>query len=213
MKAALRLGEDKLYRYIKRFGFGRKTGLELPGEVDGIARPPSEWSRLSLCSIAMGQEVTVTAIQLACATSSLANGGYYVKPRIIDRIQDKTGNVIERFKPQLLHRVASEETVGKMKRILRSVVEAGTATLAEVPGYSPAGKTGTAQKIEPNGTYSHRKFTASFIGFLPYDKPKIVIVVVMDEPRPFYYGGTVCAPVFKKVAEQLVSYYKIEPNS
>jgi len=212
MKAALKLGENRLYRYIKRFGFGKKTGIDLPGEVSGIARPPSKWSKLSLCSISMGQEVTVTALQLACAISSLANGGYYVKPRVVDRIQDKTGEVLERFEPKKLQRVVSEETASEVREVLRGVVEGGTGRRAEIKGYSPAGKTGTAQKVESNGTYSHSKFTASFIGFLPFDKPKFVVVVIMDEPRPSYYGGTVCAPVFKKVADQLMRYYKIEPS-
>jgi cell division protein FtsI/penicillin-binding protein 2 len=211
MKAAIKLGDKKLYNYIKRFGFGTKTGIDTPGEAEGIARPPSRWSKLSICSIAMGQEVAVTALQLACAVSSLANEGYYIKPRIIDRIQDKTGNVIHRFEHKKTHRVVSEETVKEMREMLRGVVEGGTGKAAEVKGYFPAGKTGTAQKVEDNGTYSHKKFTASFVGFLPFDDPKFVIVVIMDEPRPYYYGGTVCAPVFKKIAEQLMSYYKIEP--
>ena len=213
MKSALKVGSKRLYRYIKRFGFGKKTGIDLPGEVEGIIRPTNKWSKLSLCSISMGQEVTVTAIQLACALSSVANGGFYVKPRIIAKVQDKTGYVIKKFEPRKLHRVMSVEASQKVRGILRGVVEKGTGTRAEVKGYSPAGKTGTAQKVEENGRYSHRKFMSSFIGFLPYDDPKFVVVVLMDEPRPQYYGGTVCAPVFKKVAEQLMRYYKIEPTS
>jgi len=212
MKAAQRLGKDRLYKYIKKFGFGSKTGIELPGEVGGITTHPSTWSKLSLCSISMGQEVTVTAIQLACAISALANGGNLVKPRIVERIQDRTGHAIQKFESKKPQRVISEETAKEMRDILRSVVDSGTAQLAEAKGYFPAGKTGTAQKVEPNGTYSHRKFTASFIGFVPYDDPKFVIVVIMDEPRPIYYGGVVCAPVFKKVAAQLMSYSKILPT-
>ena len=213
MKSALKVGDKRLYRYIKRFGFGKKTDIDLPGEVEGIIRPTNKWSKLSLCSISMGQEVTVTAIQLACALSSVANGGFYVKPRIIAKVQDKTGYVIKKFEPRKLHRVMSVEASGKVREILRGVVEEGTGTKAEIKGYSPAGKTGTAQKVEEDGSYSHRKFMSSFIGFLPYDDPKFVVVVLMDEPSPQYYGGTVCAPVFKKVAEQLMRYYKIEPTS
>ena len=212
MKSAIKLGRSGLYRYMKRFGFGEKTGIRLPGEVTGIMRHPNQWSKLSLCSMSMGQEVAVTALQLACAISSIANGGYFVRPNIIDRVQDKTGNVLEHFEPKKMHRVVSEDTAEKMRQILRGVVEEGTGKLAEVEGYFPAGKTGTAQKVEANGTYSHRNFMASFIGFLPYDKPRFVVVVTMDEPRPQYYGGTVCAPVFKKVAAQLMGYYKIEPR-
>ncbi len=212
MKAAQRLGKDRLYKYIKKFGFGERTGIELPGEVNGITTHPNTWSKLSLCSISMGQEVTVTALQLACAMSALANGGNLVKPRIVDMIQDSTGNVIQKFELKKPQRVISEETAREMRTILRSVVDSGTAELAEVEGYFPAGKTGTAQKVEPNGVYSHSKFTASFIGFVPSDNPKFVIVVIMDEPRPFYYGGVVCTPVFKKVAAELMSYYKIWPK-
>ncbi|MFH1479074.1 MAG: penicillin-binding transpeptidase domain-containing protein [Candidatus Omnitrophota bacterium] len=210
MKIALKLGDKRLYRYIKRFGFGKKTGIDLPGEVEGIVREPSKWSKLSLCSMSMGQEVTVTALQLACALSSIANGGNYVKPRVIDRVQDKAGNILKKFEAEKLQRVISEETSLKVRGILRGVVEGGTAKSAEIAGYFPAGKTGTAQKIEDGG-YSHRKYTASFIGFLPYENPKYVIVVIMDEPRPQYYGGTVCAPIFKNVAEELMRYYKVVP--
>ncbi|MFC1620778.1 peptidoglycan D,D-transpeptidase FtsI family protein [Candidatus Omnitrophota bacterium] len=212
MKSAIKLGEKRLYRYIKRFGFGKKTGIALPGEVEGIIRHPRQWSKLSLCSISMGQELTVNALQLACAISTVANGGYYVKPRIVSRVQDKAGGVIEKFEPKKMHRVIPEKTAFELREILRGVVEDGTGKRAEVDGYFPAGKTGTAQKIEPDGTYSHRKFTASFVGFLPFDKPRFVLVVIMDEPRPAYYGGTVCAPVFQKVAGELMRYYKIEPK-
>ena len=160
----------------------------------------------------MGQEVTVTALQLACAMSALANGGNLVKPRIVEMIKDRTGHVIKKFESKKPQRVISEETAKEMRDILRGVVDSGTAELADLEGYFPGGKTGTGQKIEPNGTYSHSKFTASFIGFVPYDNPKFVIAVIMDEPRPIYYGGVVCAPVFKKVAGELMSYCKIYPK-
>lgn len=213
MKSALKIGDKRLYRYIKRFGFGKKTGIDLPGEVGGIVRPPAKWSKLSLCSISMGQELTVNVVQLACAISSLANGGYYIRPRVIDRIQDRAGNALERFESKRQHRVVSEETALEVRKILRGVVDGGTGRSAEVEGYFPAGKTGTAQKVEENGTYSRSKFMASFIGFLPFDEPRFVIAIVMDEPRPQHYGGTVCAPVFKKVADQLMRYYKLPPRS
>ncbi|MDP2922048.1 MAG: penicillin-binding transpeptidase domain-containing protein [Candidatus Omnitrophota bacterium] len=212
MKAAQKLGKDRFYKYIKKFGFGEKTGIDLPGEVNGVTRHPGTWSKLSLCSIAMGQEVTVTAIQLACAISALANGGNLVKPRIVQRIEACSGHAIQVFEPKKPQRVISEATAKEMRDILRSVVDDGTAQLAELEGYFPAGKTGTAQKVEPNGVYSHRKFTASFIGFVPYDNPKFTIVVIMDEPRPIYYGGVVSAPVFKKIAGELMSYAKIQPK-
>jgi cell division protein FtsI (penicillin-binding protein 3) len=212
MKAAQKLGPDRLYKYIKKFGFGEKTGIELPGEVNGITTHPGTWSKLSLCSISMGQEVTVTALQLVCAMSVLANGGNLVKPRIVERIQDNSGHVVQEFESKKPQRIVSEETAKEMRDILRGVVDSGTAELAEVKGYFPAGKTGTAQKVEPNGTYSQSKYTSSFIGFVPYDNPRLVIAVIMDEPRPMHYGGVVCAPVFKKVTAELMSYYKIWPK-
>lgn len=213
MKAAQKLGKDRMYKYIKKFGFGAKTGIELPGEVTGITAHPVTWSKLSLCSISIGQEVTVTALQLACAMSVFANGGNLVKPRIVERIQDGSGHIMQNFESKKPRRVISEETAQEMRNILRGVVDSGTAELAEVDGYFPGGKTGTGQKVEPNGAYSHSRFTASFIGFAPYDNPKFVIAVIMDEPRPFYYGGVVCTPVFKRVTAELMSYYKIWPAS
>ncbi|MDP2911128.1 MAG: penicillin-binding transpeptidase domain-containing protein, partial [Candidatus Omnitrophota bacterium] len=212
MKAAQKLGPDRLYKYIKKFGFGEKTGIELPGEINGVTTHPSTWSKLSLCSISMGQEVTVTALQLSRAIAVLANGGNLVTPRIVEAIEDRTGHVIKKFETKKPQRIISEETAKEMRNILRGVVDSGTAEMAEVDGYFPAGKTGTAQKVESNGTYSHSKFTASFIGFVPYDDPRLVIAVIMDEPRPIYYGGVVCAPVFKKVTAELMSYYKIWPK-
>lgn len=211
MKAAQRLGKERLYKYIRKFGFGEKTGIELPGEVSGVTAHPGKWSKLSLCSMAMGQEVTVTAVQLACAISAIANGGYLVRPRMAELIQDKSGSIIQKFKHKEPERIISQDTAEKMRKILREVVDNGTAKLAELEDYLPAGKTGTGQKIEPDGTYSHRKFTASFIGFVPFDNPRFAIAIVLDEPRPFYYGGVVCAPVFKKVASELMSYYEVEP--
>ncbi len=212
MKAASRLSNELFYQYVKRFGFGRPTGIKLPGEVSGVARPPRQWSKLSLTSQAMGQEITVTAIQLAQAISVIANDGYLVTPRIVLAIQDRQGNTVEDFKPQLQDKVISEETAKVLRSVLKGVVEQGTGTSADIKDYSAAGKTGTAQKIEPNGTYSHRKFFASFIGFAPAENPRVVIVVVLDEPRPFYYGGTVAAPVFREVAGEVLRYYRVEPE-
>ncbi len=212
IKAASKLGNGRFYEYIKRFGFGKITGIKLPGEVSGVARPPRQWSKLSLASQAMGQEITVTAIQLAQAISVIANDGYLVVPRIAVQVQDKEGNMIENFKPQIQNQVISEQTAKLLRNILKGVVEEGTGTSADIKGYTAAGKTGTAQKIEQDGRYSHRKFFASFIGFAPAENPRIVVVVVLDEPRPFYYGGTVAAPVFREVAGEVLRYYRVEPE-
>lgn len=212
VKVAQILGPSELYRFVKAFGFGQLTEVDLPGEVPGFIRPPSLWSKLSISAIPMGQEVTVTPIQLACAISAIANGGELVKPRVVTSIQDKKGQIIKSFEPTVIKRVISAETAAIMRDILSGVVSDGTGKLAEVEGYKVAGKTGTSQKIEPNGTYSHSKFIASFIGFAPVDDPRIAVVVMLDEPKPFYYGGVVAAPVFKRVAQDVLRYLEIKPE-
>lgn len=212
VKVAQVLGPSELYRYIRAFGFGELTDIDLPGEVPGFIRPTSQWSKLSISAIPMGQEITVTPIQLACAISTIANGGELVKPRIVKAVQDKQGETIKSFEPTAVRRVLSQEAAAVMTDILSGVVSDGTGKRAEVEGYKVAGKTGTSQKIEPNGTYSHSKFIASFIGFAPADDPKIAVVVMLDEPRPFYYGGVVAAPVFKRVTQDVLRYLEIKPQ-
>lgn len=212
VKVAMRLGQERLYRYAKLYGVGLKTNIELPGEVGGFIRAPKFWSKLSITAIPIGQEVTVTTLQLACAISAIANNGIFMKPLIVKRIIDSEGETIKEFKITPLRRVISENTALEMKSILWQVVEAGTGQKAKLEGYSSAGKTGTAQKVEPNGTYSHSHFVASFLGFAPVEKPRIAIAVVVDEPRPFYYGGTVAAPVFQRIANDSLRYLKVEPD-
>ena len=208
-KVAERLGAGALYRYSRAFGFGEKTGIDMPGEIEGLLRPLDKWSKLSLASIPMGQEVGSTAMQLACAISVIANGGMLVEPHIAKSILDQSGNAIKEFGPAVRRRVISSETASKMRDILAGVVTDGTGTLARVPGYATGGKTGTSQKVEPNGAYSHSKFVASFIGFAPVDKPAIAVVVVVDEPRPYHYGGTVAAPVFSEIVGRTLRYLNV----
>jgi cell division protein FtsI (penicillin-binding protein 3) len=205
-KVAQLLGPDLLYRYIKLFGFGVKSGIDLPGEIPGMTREPRFWSKLSIATVPMGQEVGVTALQLANAISVIANGGQLMRPYIISEIRDKYGEPIKTFGPSLVHKVISLDTSERIKKILQGVVENGTGKLAKINGLSAAGKTGTAQKLEPNGTYSHDKFTASFIGFAPVEDPMVAIAVILDEPRPYYFGGVVSAPVFKIVAADSIRY-------
>ncbi len=212
VKVAQILGPSELYRFVRAFGFGELTNIDLPGEVPGFIRPPSLWSKLSIGAIPMGQEVTVTPIQLACAISAIANGGELVKPRVVKAIQDRRGEIIKSFEPTVVRRVLSKETSSVMSDILSGVVSDGTGRLAEVEGYKVAGKTGTSQKVEPNGTYSHSRFIASFIGFAPVDEPRIAVVVMLDEPKPFYYGGVVAAPVFKRVVKDVLRYLEIKPE-
>jgi len=212
VKAAQRLKSDDFYNYIRAFGFGQLTGVDLSGEVGGTTYPPSRWSGTTMTALPMGQEVTVTAIQLACAVSVIANGGNLVKPWILREIRDEQGETIVKFEPSVVRRVISENTAKKMRGILKGVVEKGTGTLAKLGSYTAGGKTGTAQKIEPPGVYSHSKFVGSFIGFAPAENPRVVVAVCMDEPRPFYYGGVVATPVFKKVAEDTLRYMGVAPD-
>lgn len=205
-KVAQKLGPDKLYQYIKLFGFGTKTGIDLPGEISGIAKDPKAWSKISIVTIPMGQEIGATALQLVSAISVIANGGQLMKPYIVKEIEDRYGEMIKEFSPVMIRKVISVDTAERVKSILKGVIEKGTGTLAKLSGFTAAGKTGTAQKLEANGTYSHDKFMASFIGFAPAEDPVIAIAVIVDEPRPYYFGGVVSAPVFKNVANDVLRY-------
>ena len=208
VKVAMMLGPEVVYRYASLFGFGAKSGIDLPGEISGLLRDVHRWSKMSISSVPIGQEVGVTAIQLASAISVIANGGQLMKPYILEEIRDKDGTLIKHVSPTLVHKVMSVDTAARMKKILTGVVEEGTGKLAKMMGFSAAGKTGTSQKLEPNGTYSHTKFVATFIGFAPAEDPVVAIVVTVDEPHPNYYGGVVAAPVFKNVAGDVIRYLK-----
>jgi cell division protein FtsI/penicillin-binding protein 2 len=208
VKAASRLGPEKMYRYIKAFGFLEKTDIDLPGEVVGINRPPSKWSGVSMYAIPMGQEVTTTAIQLACAIAVIANNGFLVKPRIISQIVDESGRMIKKYPFKIVRRVISPKTALKMRAMLTGVTENGTGKKAKPEDFRVGGKTGTAQKVEPGkGVYSDDKYVASFIGFAPSERPVLAVAVCVDEPRPpVYFGGDVSAPVFKNVVDQSLKY-------
>jgi cell division protein FtsI (penicillin-binding protein 3) len=207
-KAAQRLGPELLYKYIKLFGFGQKTGIEFPGEVVGIVKDLRLWSGTSMYAVPMGQEIGVTALQLACAMSAIANGGLLMKPYVTMEIRDRNGAMNRSSVPRVVRKVISPETAARVRKILVGVVENGTGKLAKSKEFTAGGKTGTAQKIEPNGTYSHSKFTASFVGFVPAEEPQLVIAVILDEPHGFYYGGVISAPVFKNVAADALKYLK-----
>ena len=207
-KVAQLLGPGVIYRYGCLFGFGQKSGVDLPGEISGVFKEPRSWSKVSIATVPMGQEVGVTAIQLADAISVIANGGQLMRPYLVSEIRDNRGYIIKKSQPRMVAKVISLDTSARMKKILIGVVEGGTGKLARLKDFSAAGKTGTAQKIEPNGTYSHTKFMASFIGFAPAEDPLVAIAVVVDEPRPVYYGGVVAAPAFKNVAGDVLKYLK-----
>jgi cell division protein FtsI (penicillin-binding protein 3) len=210
VKAAGILGSGKMGKYMKLFGLYERTGIDLPGEVLGMNRPLSRWTPTSMLAIPMGQEVTTTAMQLVSAIAVIADNGFLVKPRIVDRIESDMGEIIKEFPPQIKRKVISPETAYKMRVLLMGVVESGTGKKAKVEDYSTGGKTGTAQKVEPHGIYSHDKFVASFIGFAPVGKPAIAVVVCVDEPHPVYFGGDVSAPVFKNVVDETLKYLNVK---
>ncbi|MDP8262546.1 MAG: penicillin-binding transpeptidase domain-containing protein [Candidatus Ancaeobacter aquaticus] len=211
-KVAKRLKEKIFYRYMKDFGFGARTGIDFPGEVTGILRHPKHWSKLSMAALPMGQELTVTPLQLTMAYAAVANGGILVKPRLIRKIAAKDGTVMKEYLARPVRRVVSQKATQDITTALKDVVGVtGTARRARLEGYSIAGKTGTAQKIGPDGRYSHTDFFASFIGFVPADNPQVVILVSLNEPKPHYYGGVVAAPAFKNIAARVLKYLNVTP--
>ena len=200
IKLALRLGNQRLHDYIKRFGFGEPTGIDLPFEAKGRVRPTSEWSKISIGALAIGQELSVTALQMLRAVSVIANGGYLVEPRIVRRILSPDGQLVAA--PEIVRRrVLSEETARQMREAMSHTVEHGTGSRARLSGFSGGGKTGTAQKFVGTG-YSKTKYVASYMGFAPIEKPVLASIVVVNEPVGQYYGGLVAAPVFKEVMER-----------
>ncbi|HXC62164.1 MAG TPA: penicillin-binding protein 2, partial [Nitrospiria bacterium] len=208
IKIGTRLGAERLYQYAKTFGFGEKTGIDLLGETAGTLRSPHNWSKRSLASIAIGQEVAVTPIQLITAASAVANGGQLMRPYLVSKITEHDGPVIQTIVPELRRRVISQETARQLTQILEGVTrKGGTGEKAALETYSVAGKTGTAQKADSKTkAYSSDRFVSSFVGFVPAEDPEIAILVVVDEPKGVSWGGSVAAPVFKNVAEQTLLY-------
>ncbi|NOR12989.1 MAG: hypothetical protein GQ545_07020 [Candidatus Aminicenantes bacterium] len=203
-----RIGKKNLYTMIKAYGFGQKTGIDLPAEEKGIFRPIKNWTDISLYSLSIGYEISITAIQMLQAISTVANRGIVTSPRIVKKILMPSGERQE--VPVQFRRVISEETAQTLSQILQNVVLRGTGTEAQIDGYSVAGKTGTAQKFDPSiGRYSNRIHTASFVGFVPVENPVLAIVVVIDEPKGKFYGGDVAAPVFKEIASQILRYLQV----
>ncbi|HUC85672.1 MAG TPA: penicillin-binding protein 2 [Candidatus Acidoferrales bacterium] len=211
-KVGIKLGEDRLYDYASAYGFGERTGIPLPGEVAGILYPVKDWSKVSIAQIPMGQGVGVTRLQMLMAMGAIANHGWLMRPMLVKCLEDRDGNIVQRYNPQCVRQVVSAATARLMIEALKTVVSpGGTAPGAAMKEYVVAGKTGTAQKVE-NGEYVHGKYYASFIGFFPADDPQLCISIVMDEPKEGYYGGLVCGPVFREVAERCASYLNIPPD-
>ena len=209
-----RLGQERLYNHLKDFGFGARSGIDLPGEAYGYLRNGSQWFGVDLATISFGQGVSATALQLVMAVSAVANGGMLMKPYVVEKISDENGVEMEQISPQERRRVISPETARVMARMMEGVAtEGGTGMNAAVEGYRVAGKTGTAQKVDPvTRGYSVDKRTASFVGFIPADNPKLVILVVVDEPKTSPYGGVVAAPAFSAIAQQSLCYLKVPPD-
>src|SRR3954462_13900651 len=216
-KLALSVGDQKFYEYIRRFGFGERSGVELPGEIPGVIRPPQSSSKISITRIPMGHEVGVTPLQMTMAMAAIANGGKLITPRIVKSITTEDGKTITTFSPTVLRQVISPETAAQVSKALRGVVsDRGTAAAAAVPGFTICGKTGTAQKVDPKGGYEHGKYVVSFSGYLPSDHPEFVGLVVLDDAKTsnpeLNYGGLVAGPIFAHIAEKAARYLDLQPH-
>src|SRR5438874_1647236 len=213
IKRGLLVGNESMYEYMKRLGFGSRTGIDLAGESPGILRPLRNWQPSSIGSIAIGQEVGVTPLQMAAAYSVLANGGTWIKPHVVRELRTPDGAVVYQAKPES-HRALTPETTEALRGMFEGVTLHGTAKKAQLDGYTAAGKTGTAQKVDPRThAYSATKFIGSFVGFAPVSNPAVVIIVVIDEPQGSYHGGDIAAPVFREIAEQVLPELNITPDT
>ncbi|HRK62126.1 MAG TPA: penicillin-binding protein 2 [Candidatus Omnitrophota bacterium] len=203
VKIGLKMKPEEFQKYIDAFGFGKPTGVDFPGEARGFTRPPKNWSRTSPYNIPIGHEVLVTPLQMVRMLAVIANGGKLVKPYIIEKIEDSAGVAILKNKHEPPVQIIKPEVADEVRKMLVQVVERGTGQTAKINGFQVGGKTGTAQKVVGK-TYSHDKFMSSFMGFAPAENPRYVMLVVLDEARPLYYGGTVAGPVFKEVMESVL---------
>ncbi len=213
-KVGEKIGKERFYQYIKAFGFGEKTRVGLPGEEKGRVHHPRYWVPITLSTISFGQGVSVTGIQLATALSAIANGGMLMKPYVVERITDEKGQITQSFQPEVVRRVISEGTAKTLSNLLKTATEkGGTGEMAVPNGYEVAGKTGTAQKPDPlMGGYSEDRSISGFMGFAPIDRPKLVVLVVIDEPQGNSYGGVVAAPVFRTIIEKALPHLNIFPK-
>jgi len=213
MKVGLALGRDRYHRYMTAFGFGAPTGIGLPGESRGVLRDPQRWSVLSLPTMSIGQEVSVTALQMVAAFGAVANGGTLVQPRLVKAEFDAEGREVRRIEPRAVRQVISPETARTLSRMLVQVVDQGTGHYAAVPGYEVGGKTGTAQKLDPaTRRYSRAPGVLSFIGFVPADEPRLVLLVLLDEPKTEKWGSEAAAPLFSAIAGPVLRYLEVAPR-
>jgi len=210
VKVAETTGQDLLYKTLSDFGFGKKSGIDCPGETSGSLASHKRWSKIDAGAISFGQGISVSALQLITATCAIANGGILMKPYIVQAIMDQNGRLIKSSGPCEVRRVISVQTSGILKKIMESVTDdGGTGVNAALEGYSVCGKTGTAQKVDEKGTYAKDKYIASFVGFASSQNPEIAVLVVIDEPEQQYFGSIVAAPVFKKIAFETLNYMNL----
>jgi cell division protein FtsI (penicillin-binding protein 3) len=211
-KVGKKLGKKSYAEIVEKFGFGKKSGVDYPGEVAGLLRPAKAWQEIDFANISFGQGIRVTPLQLASAYATIANGGVRMKPYIVANVTDTDGNVLQTNGPEEVGRVLSESTANLIKNIMKGVTEeGGTATRAALPGYTVAGKTGTAQKVV-GGRYSHDRYVSSFVGMVPAEDPKLVVLVMVDEPKGEIYGGLVAAPVFREIAWTALADLGVPPS-
>lgn len=214
IKVGMRLGKSLYYDYISGFGFGNLTEIDLPGETPGMIRRPKEWSALSLASLSIGQEISVSPLQMLVAMSAIANGGNLVRPYVAKSIVAADGKVVRENAPMQVRRVVSEATARTLASILKGVVTEGTGKAAAVEGFEVAGKTGTSQKIDrATGRYSRHKVVASFVGFVPVEQPRLAIIVAIDEPSILRWGGSIAAPTFREIARESLKHLRITPGT
>jgi cell division protein FtsI/penicillin-binding protein 2 len=200
------LGKERIASWIDRFGFGRKTGIEFPGESRGIVLPPARWSGSTIGNVPIGQGIAVTPLQMIAAYGAIANRGVWVQPHLVEKVRGERPVAPER------RRIMSTHVAREMRKMLREVVEEGSGTAAQIPGYRIAGKTGTAAKPDENGGYSDTRYVASFVGFVPAKSPRLVTLVTVDEPRGAIWGGVVAAPAFAEIAKFALQYLEIPPD-
>ncbi len=213
VKFSAATGSEHLFKTLRNFGFGEKTGIDCPGETPGSLAPYQRWTKVDAGTIAFGQGLSVSALQLVTAVSAVANKGILMRPYAVQAITDHYGRLIRSFGPKRIRRAISEKTAGTLTRIMQTVItDGGTGVNAALDGYSVCGKTGTAQKIDENGRYSNEKYVASFVGFAPVENPKIAVLVVVDEPQKEHYGSSVAAPAFKTIAQKTLDYMNIAPK-
>jgi len=213
-KVAEKLKKDRFFRYIEKFGFGQITGIDVPGEVSGLLRRPEKWSAIDLATHAFGQGLSATPMQLVMAYAAIANGGFLMRPYVMRRAVGPAGETLLENQPHVARRVISEKTATLLSSILQDVTtEGGTGFMANVDGFDVAGKTGTAQKADPvHGGYAAKKRVASFVGFVPAHSPRLVALVLIDEPEVNVYGGVVAAPVFRNIAQGALRHLAVAPR-